>query len=737
MQLPTYQGPTLQPAHTHHTQAAVQNPLDSTFAQSAAVATRAAYNLESTLRENQEYTLEQNRAAALQRATVSLNEEMTRRLNIADGQKDSLFNADGIIIQAEVDAIKARYRDIANSWTTGFTSPQGLASAQEAQQKYRTAVHQAIDAKLAIAAKPRALNALKNNVQACIAAGDFISAGQHVDQAQARGLISDAEHYVEQNEILKQQIGSDIASSQTAQDLQSVLDNPNYQHYFHANPSTRAKIIDKQNSLNRYKATPPKVELIEAQDPATAQPATEQGATTKSTKKKQYRIIPAQAPESAPPYIRSHFQIFPDLTTPEAQQASRALLAAEISKQDPTSKEAEYAMETLAESLQLPKGALEDAWAKHLETFENPETKFNPKEQVQLWLNSYQGYTNLQLADAGILTKQEVFRDYNDKQIIANLTAQNTLLKGALNRALEEFQAWHNLNPKATPIQQAEQFDRLARYNIHMFSRNKGDSAPQLAGMATFSDWLKSYKAPAERAAVDADLRTHQNAKTTRKQQNLANVQQRVKARIDRYNVHNLSKNAYANFHKVYPTLDISRPTHRTIAALNLLQNHILPQQAATVSLDTPIAPPATAAALPNTDTHHILYVPQDADIPTEYLYLPYDDDCLQLAIVKTDAVSTPAFSVKTAKRLGFHNKSYNHIIFANNNLTLLQLPASQSKLPTSNFQPPTSEDGYYVAEDGLLTPSDILYDENGNPTLFPADEHGNPVGPDGKPLNQ
>lgn len=709
MQTPLYQGTQYNPARPPQADPPVQHPFAQQFHASNQALIQNARNLELAIQERQEYTLEQNRSAALQEAFHSMNMEMLQALQIEDGMEGSLFDSNGLLNQEAVDEIKQKYLAVADNWTSGFTSDQGMRSAAEAQNKYRASVNEAIDSKILASLKPRALAALDRNIKADIAFGNYGSAISRNDNAVSRGLKSQEQADIENNDIMVDKWLKDVNVTDDEATLKDFLKNPVNKDFFYNNPEVPNAIRRKLKSSQKYKGEPEKVVASSVNGKTTYTRTTRKAppaggglirALIEPTANKLYRYNPKD-PETQ----KTACAIFRSFVDSHAFEQDR----------DDFSENFYVDADMYAETLGVTKSskdriikARKDALKANIPEFKPDQVKkdllanmaVNRATTAQgmpkmLWENTYNRHREL-INDA--LTFAEL--DYNE-WVESDNNKEKPILERArmfqkflLKHRDEELQylhgyAWDQMHLDEY-MKRFEAMDNTAKQNVYKDMKARGENAE--AFKASFNHWTRVQnmnKKSYQDAIHAADMVDNYYMRGEFAPQNRAKVRQALSYQAN--NVH---------FETSLDSLDVAEELPQTHTECIIYVNPD-PERTGSVSRLIPEA--------------------KDGKQQHGYIIVQTDNDIFRVKLVETPKVAAPVPSVWLQKRMAAYGEYFNHMSFKNNILSFKEVA---EPAPTSRSSYRYLDDGLVPAEDtGELDLSsvDINYDDaTGEPSLFP-----------------
>lgn len=250
MKQPLYQGNQFASSRVPQQAIESQHPMAGLWQRSAAVAAQAGENMDQALIDRQEFTLRQNREAQLRQSMDELNAEMAQRLALADGAEGSFFDANGRLNASAVSEIKRRYGRLSNTWTKGFINPDSIQAATVAQQKYLDSLASSIDSSILSAIRPRAQAAYRRNIDAAVAAGDYVGARRIAREAYDAGQTSDSEFYLATAGVDDSERKANLYAMSPLQ-LEQALYSDDYKDFFQRNPEVADKIRKLINQRNR------------------------------------------------------------------------------------------------------------------------------------------------------------------------------------------------------------------------------------------------------------------------------------------------------------------------------------------------------------------------------------------------------------------------------------------------------------------------------------------------------
>ena len=662
-----------QPSRVPTASAPVEHPFAANFQQATANVTQTAVNFEQARRDRQDFILEQNRSAAMQDAANSLNMEMQERLLLGNGVPGSLYTAEGLLDKEAISELKQKYLAVADAWTSGFTTEEGMISATNAQRQFRNAVTQAIDIKLTAGLKARAEAALSNNIQAAIRRGAYDDARAFAQNAHARGFQDAAQTAILLDDINLADHQNRINSSRDPFYLDSYLQDPANAAIFAAHPQLVEKAQHRIDSLLRYSSTGS--EKIVA---TTAYQQDAQGTTRSSTSA--HKTSRAQAPVGADGYLALHFTRYgDDLESMEAQRAAHALFLRFVgskagdaydNKTQSLNEQTLFEADLLADSLKLPaavKNRIIDARNK----------------QLQEALPHFSAST----------AKKDLLDTFNRSQSLAKKYApdwtsgfnmQKLQLENTLNLAESDFYTWLAAHPEANNVEQARTFQQL------LYKHRTQEMADNPA-MGWNHMRLEEYIDRYETAANYNAARAHEDLKQSKLyKQSLAN------------------ETALYEAIKQYPALQaLYYTTGSGGAQARRLINQTLEFQAKHVNLESPMGPPSSATNLPDTHTKLLIYAPnKDIFNGMDSLLIHTKDDTFTVEIAESPDVQNPVFSILLQSKLKLLGKQYNNFTFADNVFTFTNVKRAQE--PRRNMlhkqQTTPANDTTFVGDDGLLT---------------------------------
>lgn len=717
MQTPLYQGTQYNPARPPQAESPVQHPFAQQFHASNQALIQNARNLELAIQERQEYTLEQNRSAALQEAFHSMNMEMLQALQIEDGMDGSLFDSNGLLNQEAVDEIKQKYLAVADNWTSGFTSDQGMRSAAEAQNKYRASVNEAIDSKILASLKPRAQAALDRNIKADLTFGNHESAISRNNDAVSRGLKSQEQADIENNDIMVDKWLKDVNVTDDDATLRGFLNDPINEEFFYNNPEVPNAIRRKLKSSQQYKGEPEKVVASSVN-----------GKTT-------YTRTTRKAPPAGGGLIRALIEPTAskkykyDPSNPDVQKAARSIFSKFVNGSSFENEAEDFNedfyvnAEMYAQTLGVTKDAKDRIIKARKDALKNNMPDFDADKTVKaltanLRKNREEKQTDPWLMWDNSFGKNEATRKYN---------RQDAAIEAALNFTELEYYEWleQGNNKSKSTVDKAKAFQML-------FERNKTAEMKANAayGLDLLDDDLYFDRYEAQRKSQTANSR--QENKETK------DSMEQFKAE---YNIYLQIRNRNAEFYnKAIHSADMVDNYYMRgeFAPQNRAKvRQALSYQANNVHFETSLDSLDIAEELPQTHTECIIYVNPDPErtgsvsrlIPEAkdgkqqhgYIIVQTDNDIFRVKLVETPKVAAPVPSVWLQKRMAAYGEYFNHMSFKNNILSFKEVA---EPAPTSRSSSRYLDDGLVPAEDtGELDLSsvDINYDDaTGEPSLFP-----------------
>lgn len=705
MNTPLYQGTQYTPARVPQAAVSPQHPFADNFLKSAAAQTQQALDLESAIRDRQEYTLEQNRSAALQAAHQALDTEMLQRLNIADGEDGSLYDANGILIKSELDELRSRYLSVADAWTSGFTTDQGRAAAAQAQQQYRAAVTNAINSKVLAGLKTRAKNAMQNNIKACISRGNYQGAYDAANIAEADKRISKAEKAVLVEDINTARWEYELATATSPEILESAKRQLESTQFFKTSPIGKAistKMEKKLDAMLEYQGRERSVEekLIATTATGDEPSSSDSGAANTSSSsgsKKKTTIIPPQPPDAASGHVKYYYYKHKgNFDSPEAQEDAYAIMRAELGLCEKLDADTMFKMELLADTLKLKSSYYDIALKNRQEELQGFTTKFSPTNARKTMLDNLKAQFEVD--------KQQTL-DSNDPKDLAAFDKQRenfqnqqlAIINQAFNLADEDYFKWEALNKDANDIQKARAYQSflMKRKEENKDILNNWNKAWRFLRTIEYFDHYENL-GTTNAEAVRADRKQQE---IYRKE--LAEMEKRYKSILK------------------YPHMEIFYADSPLSHALRVSTAEALAYQSQYVHFNAELDDMAKAVNLPDTTSEYIIYTNPDpektAAISRQDAFLVQQGkDTFRVKIVETDAVSAPVPSLLLQKKLKIFGKYPTNMYFQNNILTFTKKP-KRKPVQTQNY---------------ITPPSDMLYDENGNPSLYPANPDGTPYNP-------
>ena len=685
MNTPLYQGPQHSTARATQASVSPQHPFAKNFLQSAAAQTQQALDLETAIQQRQEYTLEQNRAAALQSAQQALDSEMLQRLSLADGAEDSFYDENGILKKDEIDSLRSRYLSIADAWTSGFTSEQGLASATKAQQQYRSSVTNSINSKLLAGLGNRARRALQNNIQAHIARGDYDTPIKLAQQSNQDGYTSDADLTLIENDINTARWQNEIDAAPNADTLLSAKRQLESTPFFQTpnGKSLANKMLKKIDSLLTYQGKPRSVEeesIISTTAPSQKEQASTGNTTSAAGSTSKSKITPAQAPPAAPGYIQLHYATFGDnLKDIDAQKAAYKLLFKDAFSRTTLDDEATVELQLLGKSLELPASAISSIIQQRQDSLNAKLPPFDATKAITALKNNHKAGTARRNAQL-----KQTDAD-NAAHWAAVYTLHDNITNSVLEQTEDDYYAWLPSNLEKNGVEQARAFQQML--TKRMQEQQTLAQAPSHSwGYLNLNTYFDRYAA-AEHNAAKAAILDANRAKLFKKQ---LDADQKEYERI---------KNSPSYIRDFYRG-DI----FGAIARKNV--SEALAYQAQHVRIDSPMDNPAKAAALPDTNSQLIIYTNPDPEKTSaisrqDSILVQQGGDTFRVKIVESPHVSAPVPSILLQQKLKLLGRKPNHFYFQNNILTFTQ--KKKTKSPTYQNTNTIQEYPAAYTDDGLV----------------------------------
>lgn len=689
MELPLYQGSQFQPARIPQGSAPVEHPMADTWQKSAAVTTQTALNLEIAKQDRQEYILEQNRSAALQEAAHNLDMEMLQRLQLANGADNSFYDENGILIQSEVDELRQRYLSISDAWTSGFQTEHGMRAAQQAQTKYRSSVDQTIDAKLTAGLKARAQSALQSNIKASITRGDYDTPITAIDNSVKRGFTSPADAAVMKDDILSSKWDSTINTAMDADALAADADNPANADFFSSHPEYLPKIQRRIDALLKYAGKDKSAAAEEESVIATTAPVDKDGnpitsnKTSKSTTTKN-KVTPAQAPVAGDGFVQLHFlKHGNNIESAEALTDAHTLFLKHVGTITDLNEEAMWKSELLAKTLHLPASVANRILADRKKTLEATISTFDVEK----------AHRSLK---ATFTASQSIAKD-NAPDHTDTFDRHARAIETALQLAENDYYKWLGSNSQANEVEKARAYQKFI-YNRR--SQELIDTPAHGWNHMRIGEYFARFEAQAD-AAGRAAVKDIKQSKLYKEQ-----------LEADK-----------KHYESIKNSPDLIRAYYGDDAAAPFIRKQIndaLEYQARYVTIDTPMDNPAKAASLTDSHKELIIYTNPDPEKTSsisrlDSILVQQDGDTFRVKIVETPHVTAPTPSILLQKKLRIFGKKPNHFYFRDNILTFTQKKKTKSPI---------------YQQSGIALPSDIMYDENGLPSLFPANPDGTPYNP-------
>lgn len=705
MNAPLYQGPQYTPAHATQATVSPQHPFADNFLKSAAAQTQQALDLEAAIRDRQEYTLEQNRSAALQAAHQALDNEMIERLSLDDGAEDSFYDDNGILKKDEIESLRSRYLSVADAWTSGFTTEQGRAAATQAQQQYRSSVTNAINSKILAGLGNRARRALQNNIKACMARGDYDTPIKLARESNKEGYTSNANLAILEDDINTARWENELATASNPEILESVKRQLESSQFFQSSPMGKAisnKMEKKLDAMLEYQGHERRVEekLIATTATGDETSTSDSGAATASSSsvsKKKTTIIPPQPPDAASGHVKYYYYKHKgNFDSPEAQEDAYAIMRAELGLREKLDADTMFEMKLLADTLGLESSYYNIALENRKKELQGFTTKFSPTAARKTMLDNLNAqfeidkqqtlYSNDPKDKKAFDTQREKFQNQ-----------QLAIINQAFNLADEDYFKWEALNKDANDIQKARAYQSflMKRKEENKDILNNWNKAWRFLRTIEYFDHYENL-ATTNAEAVRAD----------RKQQEI--YRKELAEMEKRYN--NILK---------YPHMEIFYADSPASHALRVSTAEALAYQSQYVHFNAELDDMAKAVNLPDTTSEYIIYTnpapEKTAAISRQDAFLVQQGkDTFRVKIVETDAVSAPVPSLLLQKKLKIFGKYPTNMYFQNNILTFTKKP-KRKPVQTQNY---------------ITPPSDMLYDENGNPSLYPANPDGTPYNP-------
>lgn len=668
MNLPLYQGPQLQPAHTPQGSSPVENPFAGAFQKSAAALTEAARNREQAIQERREYILEQKRSAALSDAVNQMNTEIIERLMLDDGVGNSFYDKDGLLIKDEVEEIKQRYLAVADAWTSGFSSEQGMLAASKAQQQYRQAIPEAIDAKLMAGLKTRADRARSNNIRAAISRRDYAGAERISQEALDKGLISEAEHQNMVNDIEKDRATYEIDFASTPNDIKDWLRNPANQEVITRNPKIAAYAQRTMDAMLRAQATQQRnaykqqideqlldveqqlldLEELEAAYNENPEKTTKSELVGRLDAMEPNAAFPdtlPAAPVLASPIVRKVFQDYKgDFSSPQAKIAAFSALCSEAAVtpniDDPI---AVKELELLAASMGLTNQDAARAIKSYKDSIGPNATTFNPTKVSADILKLHKA-RNKQIVDF-IGNQMSFVGKSNFKSLYNEDTA---VISYSLTKATHDFYTWYQQNPDATMDEQVNKFN--AYYHNTLTDQQTADVALANADAFTvYAQYLTAY----------GEQRINKNEYDKKIKERRDELEKAFNAEID------------ARIKKVGIDQAIAQYPIQAAEMRSTLSAALNRQKDLSFSIDA--STPANPYVLPGYTDEYILYVPAD-NSPTNLQHIiaeAKDGQYTAVRVVPVDSLKSAVASEALQKRCQkVYGQKFNKINFTNNILS-------------------------------------------------------------------
>lgn len=662
MQAPIYQGPRPAVSRTSQLSIPTDNPMASTWQRSAAVQTATAYNFEQAIRDRQEFILEQNRSTALQDASSQMEMELAQRLALADGAPGSFYDENGLLNKDEVAAFKQKYTQIADAWTSGFTSEQGYLKATEAQRTYRSSVNSSVDSKIAAALKSRAAAALRSNLRAAVVRRDYDGGRRVISDAHVRGQVSDADATSLTDEVDGAEASHLTEAATSPEELERV--RASQAAYLERHPEAADKINKKAVSLLTTEPKPTK---------------------RKSRKKdgSETEVDALSAPPAAPGYVKYFFACHgANLKSPEAQQAAGRYLAAEAATHLDLSTDTEASLRARGKSYGMTEAQINAVINTRKKQLDASTPDFDPAKAAKT-LSSYYSYNYNKDNSLSLFQKA--------------LGLQKNTLDAALFNAQQDYNTWLAQNPNANSVQQAREFQKIVHQRLEQDTRLSQYSQKFVA------DMLASFDAPYEASHAYNHSLSEQDKKTAKQQAGY------LRALSMRYEAISADPDIVSLMYD---------PSDKGAVARAAVSEALL-YQAATLNFSAPCGDLRTAAALPGTNDDLILYVGKDDEISgRSHFIATHNNSVFSVKIRISDKITAPTPSNALQAVLGIYGSSPVSFTFQNNSFSFEQdfmsgvepslLPRLETP-PTDNVPSPT---------DSVPSPTDDSTSSDSVPTL-------------------
>lgn len=190
---PLYNGNLIAVPQAFHTEAQEKSPFADLLAQGNQARTAMLDQLDATITDTYEYSLEQNRAAQTRQIESDIRSSLIERMALAPGHKDSFFDKNGIYLKAKAENFMNTQLARLDGLDKGFITQNARRNAAEANAKTRDALDIMMKSTILRSIQQQAEQGVNRNYALAMKQGDYPAAGAIARESAKNGIKTEQE----------------------------------------------------------------------------------------------------------------------------------------------------------------------------------------------------------------------------------------------------------------------------------------------------------------------------------------------------------------------------------------------------------------------------------------------------------------------------------------------------------------------------------------------------------------
>lgn len=335
---PLYNGNLIAVPQAFHTEAQEKSPFADLLAQGNQARTAMLDQLDATITDTYEYSLEQNRAAQTRQIESDIRSSLIERMALAPGHKDSFFDRNGIYLKAKAENFMNTQLSRLDGLDKGFITQNARRNAAEANAKTRDALDIMMKSTILRSIQQQAEQGVKRNYDLAMKQGDYTAAGAIARESAKNGIQTEQEAEIMALDADKAATIRDIDAAAQAGDKAALY---RYAKAAFIDTSINDHAEQRLQELNRKtRAATLQPLTLEQQDKLNNQQQDKQNAKTSKYKDNLATLRPGIPKELRDLYLK-HKGVFKNnpAAVQDAEQHAASIATSMILSLDPTEAE--------------------------------------------------------------------------------------------------------------------------------------------------------------------------------------------------------------------------------------------------------------------------------------------------------------------------------------------------------------------------------------------------------------